>query len=95
MSGPVLHSLFLDNVLMLRFTGDSFWNNGPIREFNGLYSVTLFWDTMYITTDANILKVGWRVNRGVIDGVGLMTNYRRSLLPSSKTSRRGRSSEIR
>ncbi|KAM5531928.1 hypothetical protein V8D89_014398 [Ganoderma adspersum] len=38
------------------YPGDSFWNNGPIREFNGLYSVTLFWDTMYITTDANILK---------------------------------------
>ncbi|PIL36941.1 cytochrome P450 [Ganoderma sinense ZZ0214-1] len=38
------------------YPGDSFWNNGPIREFNGLYSVTLFWDTMYITTDVNILK---------------------------------------
>lgn len=25
---------------------------------------------MYITTDANILKVCWRVNRGVIDRMG-------------------------
>ncbi|KAI1786669.1 hypothetical protein LXA43DRAFT_1098968 [Ganoderma leucocontextum] len=35
---------------------DNFWNNSKIRESRGLYSVTLFWDTMYITTDANIMK---------------------------------------
>ncbi|KAM5534915.1 hypothetical protein V8D89_011470 [Ganoderma adspersum] len=38
------------------YPGDGFWTNPQVDKLVGLHSVTLLGDTMYVATDANILK---------------------------------------
>ncbi|KAI1789057.1 cytochrome P450 [Ganoderma leucocontextum] len=38
------------------YPGDGFWNNPTVNQLGGLHSVTLLGDTMYVATDANIVK---------------------------------------
>lgn len=42
---------------MIYLTGDGFWNHPTVQQLGGFHSVTLLGDTIYVATDANVLKV--------------------------------------
>lgn len=39
------------------YVGDGFWDK--VYEMGHLHSLSIFWDPIYLTTDANVIKV-WR-----------------------------------
>lgn len=43
--------------MLIAVAGDGFWDK--VYEMGHLHSLNIFWDPIYLTTDANVIKV-WR-----------------------------------